>query len=130
MPLMNCENPAHEGNSAKYHTGKACIEKGCEQPAGTWWSPLWCFAHNAARMKRITAGLEDAVQRAQVAEAIEKATASLRSWAFQDRKVINAMVHASGGTLMIQQADLERDVVYEGCSTPGDGTATYRVMLK
>lgn len=26
-------DPDHEGNSAKYHTGKTCITKGCEQPA-------------------------------------------------------------------------------------------------
>lgn len=130
MTLLAFENPSHEGNSATYHTGKPCIENGCEAPAGTRWSPLWCFAHNVARMKRITAGLEDAVQRAKVAEMIDKAVDDIRNWAGKNRKVINAMVHASGGTLTIQQADLDRDVVYEGCSTPGDGTATYRVMLK
>jgi len=124
------EDPDHAHNSAKWHTGKACVEKGCKAPAGTWWSPHWCQAHNDARLKRITAGLEDAVRRAEVAKAIDEATESLRNWAYRNHQVINAMVHACGGTLKIQQADLEREVVYESCSTPGDGTATYRVMLK
>lgn len=130
MTLLNYENPAHEGNSPAYHTGKPCIEKGCKAKAGTWWSPLWCMEHNVARMKRITAGLEDAVQRAKVAEMIDKATENLRNWAYQDRKVIKAMVHAAGGTIKIQQADLEREAIYEGCHTPGDGTATYEITLK
>ena len=47
------ENPQDPGNSDAYHTGKICIEPECDLPAGTWWSKLWCFKHNAARMKRI-----------------------------------------------------------------------------
>lgn len=124
------EDPNHDHNSAKYHTGKPCIEKGCETPAGTWWSPLWCQSHNDARLKRITAGLEDAVRRAEVARMIDEATASLRDWAYKNKQVIKAMVHACGGTLKIQQADLDREASYEACHTPGDGTATYHVTLK
>ena len=30
-----------------------CIVAGCMEPAGTWWSTLWCFAHNVERMDRI-----------------------------------------------------------------------------
>ena len=52
------EDKTHIANSAKYHTGKDCIEDGCKKPAGTHWSPYWCFAHNAERMKRISASLE------------------------------------------------------------------------
>lgn len=130
MTLLAYENPDHEGNSSAYHTGKICVEKGCKSPAGTWWSPLWCFEHNVARMKRITAGLEDALERAKVAEMIDKATESLRTWAYENCKVINAMVHASGGKLTIQESDLNRKVVYQSKHTPGDGTATYRVTLK
>lgn len=36
------EDPHHEGNAAKYHSGKPCIVKGCVEPAGTWWGPSWC----------------------------------------------------------------------------------------
>lgn len=130
MTLLAFEDPSHDGNSHKWHTGKTCIEKDCKAKAGTWWSPLWCFEHNVARMKRITAGLEDAVRRAEVAGMIDKATESLRNWAYREHKVVNAMVHAVGGTLTIQQADLEREASYESCHTPGDGTATYKVTLK
>ena len=57
MTTFPYEDPTHEGNSDKYLTGNACIEKGCGKPAGTWWSPLWCFKHNVDRMKRIDASL-------------------------------------------------------------------------
>jgi hypothetical protein len=46
------EDPDHEGNSEKYHTGKKCIE-GCGRLAGTKWSHLWCFECNVKRIKRI-----------------------------------------------------------------------------
>lgn len=46
-----------EGNSEKYHTGKHCIEPGCNEPAGTAWSPYWCVKHNIERIDRIDEGL-------------------------------------------------------------------------
>lgn len=52
------EDPAHVGNSAKYHAGKPCIEPGCDLPAGTMWGPHWCFACNVKRIRRITKKLE------------------------------------------------------------------------
>lgn len=61
--LKPYEDPKHRGNSAKYHTGKRCIEDGCEEAAGTWWSPYWCFKHNAERMHRITGQFEEIRQR-------------------------------------------------------------------
>jgi hypothetical protein len=56
--LERFEDPADSGNSSKWHTGKPCIEKGCAEPAGTAWSHLWCFKHNAERIKRIDASLK------------------------------------------------------------------------
>ena len=53
------EDPHHPGNSAKHHTGKPCIEAGCNKPAGTMWSPHWCFKHNVERMKHIDRQMED-----------------------------------------------------------------------
>ena len=47
-----------EGNSAKYHTERKCIEQGCNNPAGTAWSPHWCVECNVKRMDRITAQLD------------------------------------------------------------------------
>lgn len=46
------EDPEHESNGEKYHTGKVCHTPGCHNPAGTRWSPHWCQKCNAQRMKR------------------------------------------------------------------------------
>ncbi len=51
-------DPDHQGNDASHHTGKPCIEEGCGKPAGTAWSPHWCFACNVKRIDRINAELE------------------------------------------------------------------------
>ena len=51
--IVEFADPAHEGNSRKYHTGKTCITEGCPNAAGTMWSPLWCFECNVKRIKRI-----------------------------------------------------------------------------
>lgn len=53
------EDSAHEWNGPAYHTGKLCVERGCERPAGTAWSSYWCQPCNAERMRRITRQLED-----------------------------------------------------------------------
>jgi hypothetical protein len=46
------DDPSNELNSKKFHTGKLCIE-GCGRPAGTAWSPHWCFECNVERINRI-----------------------------------------------------------------------------
>jgi hypothetical protein len=35
----------------------------CDEPAGTWWSPYWCFKHNVERMKRVGKQLEALLKR-------------------------------------------------------------------
>lgn len=50
-------DPSNPGNAVTYHTDGLCIENGCKEPAGTWWSALWCFKHNVIRMDRIRASL-------------------------------------------------------------------------
>jgi hypothetical protein len=52
------EDPKDPYNSDFYWTGKPCVEMGCEKPAGTYWSRLWCFDHNVKRMRRIDKSLE------------------------------------------------------------------------
>lgn len=52
-------DPRDPLNAASYHTGKPCIEEGCDRPAGTHWSPLWCQPCNTVRMDRISASLND-----------------------------------------------------------------------
>ena len=51
--MSGYDDPDSPGNSSVYHTGKKCIEPGCTDPAGTAWSPHWCFAHNVERINRI-----------------------------------------------------------------------------
>lgn len=51
--MKRYEDPNDPLNGPKYQTGKKCIEKGCDNPAGTHWSPFWCQACNAKRMARI-----------------------------------------------------------------------------
>lgn len=53
-------DPNHPGNGPDHHTGKICIEKDCEEPAGTAWGPYWCVKHNGERIMRIG----DALRRA------------------------------------------------------------------
>lgn len=55
-PEYAYQDPAHPGNGPKYRTGKFCIE-GCGRPAGTRWSPFWCFECNVERMDRVGAQL-------------------------------------------------------------------------
>lgn len=35
-----------------------CVERGCTEPAGTPWGPMWCADHDDERIHRITASLE------------------------------------------------------------------------
>jgi hypothetical protein len=48
----------NDNNSPKYHTGKKCIENGCDKPAGTAWSPYWCAECNEHRLNRISSNLK------------------------------------------------------------------------
>jgi len=63
MALIAFEDPDHPGNGPKYLTGKFCIEQGCDRPAGTAWSPLWCFEHNVERIRRINAAIDDGLAK-------------------------------------------------------------------
>lgn len=127
--MLAYKDPNHEGNSQKYHTGKTCVTKGCGQPAGTFWSPAWCFEHNADRMDRIGASLTDIALRAELLAMVQKETESLRSWAYETHRTMKAMVLASGGKIIIQNADKDRPIVSEG-TTFGDTTTTYWMQAK
>lgn len=122
--MMNYENPDFEGNSEKYHTGKKCTVKGCDHPAGTWWSPFFCFEHNVERLKRITAGLDEAVKKAEVQALVDEATASLRGWASDMSRTMKAMVLASGGDLTITNADKDAALASESIQY-GEHTTSY-----
>lgn len=53
------EDPNHPANGPEHHTGKKCIAPGCNNPAGTAWSPFWCQSCNANRMNRIDESMRD-----------------------------------------------------------------------
>lgn len=57
------EDPSDPLNGPAHHTGKLCIERGCERPAGTHWSRFWCQPCNAARMTRIGKALRVELDR-------------------------------------------------------------------
>lgn len=57
------EDYNHEGNSPAYHSGRLCFYQPCENPAGTAWSPYFCFAHNAERMNRVSAQLDEIMSK-------------------------------------------------------------------
>jgi len=68
MPLEPYDDPNHELNSAKYHSGKPCVggeddllpaRPRCDGKAGTAWSPHWCQVCNAKRIRRITRALKN-----------------------------------------------------------------------
>lgn len=54
------KDPNHPGNGPKYKTGELCIS-GCGREAGTYWSSLWCFECNVARMDKISRQLNELV---------------------------------------------------------------------
>jgi hypothetical protein len=74
------EDPNHEGNSAKYRSGRSCHTKGCKEPAGTWWSPHWCFAHNVERIHRIEAGINDVLVSSKLRQMVDAETKTLRDY--------------------------------------------------
>lgn len=55
----------HPGNGDSYKTGKPCITPGCNNPAGTAWSPYWCVECNIKRMDRISKSLTGLAKRAK-----------------------------------------------------------------
>ena len=57
--IKGYKNPKDEGHGSKYHTGKKCIEKDCNNHAGTRWSPYWCKECNIKRMDNITKNFEE-----------------------------------------------------------------------
>ena len=53
------QDPKHEGNHSRHNTGLPCIESGCKRPAGTAWSPYWCFECNVKRMDHVCKQMGD-----------------------------------------------------------------------
>lgn len=126
------EDPHHEGNSAKYHTGKRCIVKGCTELAGTWWGPSWCMRHNHERLERIGSNLDSMIAKAELRAAVEKETADLRAMLYDAFGEIRALVVAAGGNITVLPEHRAAIVTGQSVSTPqGDaGPKTYRYTFE
>ena len=59
--LERYEDRSDPGNSSLHHTGELCVED-CGRPAGTAWSPHWCFECNVERMRRIGHNLRESLE--------------------------------------------------------------------
>ena len=66
--LKAFEDPEHPGNGPEHRTGEPCATPGCYRPAGTAWSPYWCFECNVERIRRIAGQLDEAVERLKARE--------------------------------------------------------------
>lgn len=65
--MIAYQDPNNKGNSPKHHTGKKCVGdmgvvKKCDKPAGTAWSPYWCFECNVIRMDKIDTFFKNAIK--------------------------------------------------------------------
>jgi hypothetical protein len=49
------------GHVCQKPSGRKCYERGCDEPAGTGWGPMWCPKHDEERLDRITASLKSIV---------------------------------------------------------------------
>lgn len=114
--MRPAEDPNHEGNSAKYHTGKPCTVAGCLDPAGTWWGKHWCQRHNAERLARIGGALEDAVSRGKFHEAVDGAVGRLRFMC--DRLIAEnrALIAAHGGNVTLTDEHYSAETASESVS--------------
>lgn len=51
-----CRRP--HGHTCQQSSGRTCIERGCDEVAGTLWGPLWCPEHDAERLDNVSRGME------------------------------------------------------------------------
>lgn len=119
----------HEGNSAKYHSGKPCRIKGCKEPAGTAWGALWCFRHNVERMDQIGSTLESMVEKARFSEAVQKAIAQDRQFLYDAYATQHALIIAAGGKITVLPEHWRAKIIYQGTRSPNgkDGPMTYEI---
>jgi hypothetical protein len=126
--MLPYQDPNHKGNSAEYHSGKPCYTNGCTEAAGTKWSPLWCFKHNVERMDRISANLEDMVERAKFSALADKVAEDWYHTVGNLIKERNAILRAAGGKVTATKAQ-HRDSSHWSHQSHRDGSETYQIDL-
>lgn len=125
--MLPYQDPAHDGNSAKYHTGKVCTVKGCREPAGTWWGTNWCFKHNVERLDRIGSSLNEMADKAKFSSLIDKAVKNWRATCTELIQERNAILRAAGGRVTATRLQHLREVKRWSHSSHRDGSATYEI---
>ena len=128
MTLLPYQDPAHKGNSEDYHSGKPCRTKGCKEPAGTAWSPLWCVRHNIERIDRISANLDSMIEKAKFAELAGKVAEDWKRCV--DGLLIerNAILRAAGGKVTATK-EQHRHSSHWSHQSHKDGSETYQIDL-
>ncbi len=124
--MIAYQDPDHEGNSAQHHSGKPCHTRGCKEPAGTAWSPLWCFKHNVERMDRISASLDDFAERAKFSALVDKACSDWRRTVGNLLNERNAILRAAGGKVTATK-EQHRDSKHWSHQSHRDGSETYQI---
>lgn len=108
-PARPYEDLQHEGNSESHRTGKPCVERGCGQPAGTAWSPLWCPACNIVRMNRIDASMRSLAGRGRPQTALE---------------ALAALIRKNGGSVRVPSVGVGMSPDATGADAPQKDTGT------
>ena len=130
--MLAYQDPSHDGNSAKHHSGKPCYVKGCKEPAGTAWSAHWCFKHNVERMDRISASLDDAITRARFSEAVQKAIEQDRKHLLDAYATQHALIIAAGGKITVLPEHWKAKINYQSTESPKgkNGPMVYRIGVE
>lgn len=126
--MLAYQDPNHEGNSAKYHSGERCRGKDCKEPAGTWWGEHWCFKHNVERMDKISATLETMAEKAKLSEMVDKAVENWRRTVNSLLRERNAILRAAGGKVTATK-DQHRHSQHWSHQSHKDGSETYQIDL-
>lgn len=61
--MSNCIYCGALVNNPDPGDGRSCDVEGCPCPAGTAWSPYWCFEHNVERLDRINKALDKMLEQ-------------------------------------------------------------------
>ena len=55
---MSAHPKCGDGHVCQTPSGRACVERGCDEPAGTLWGPMWCPEHDRERLDRVSVQFE------------------------------------------------------------------------
>ena len=71
--IARAHDPEDPMNGPQHHTGLPCVERSCQEPAGTAWGPSRCQRHNAEQLVRFSASLDALAARIDPTAATSEA---------------------------------------------------------